>query len=68
MRELKGGDKAMEKIEQEREEIKAFLEAIRTENKAMVKQLASIIVIVGKMRTRKLGIDVMISDLEKKIK
>ncbi|GAI85505.1 unnamed protein product, partial [marine sediment metagenome] len=42
--------------------------AIRTENNTIAKRLASIIVIVKSMRASQLGIDLMITDLEEKIK
>lgn len=55
-------------IKQEKEQIRAFLAAIRTENKAIGNRLASIITIVGSARASQLGIDVMLTDLEEKIK
>lgn len=55
-------------LKQEKKQIKACLAAIRTENNAIAKRLASIIVIVGSTRASQVGIDVMITDLEEKIK
>ncbi|MBA7500357.1 MAG: hypothetical protein GH144_01240 [Clostridia bacterium] len=53
---------------QEREQIKAFLSEIRTQNNAIGKRLASITAIVKSMRASQLGIDVMLTDLEEEIK
>jgi len=55
-------------MREEQKQIKALLKAIRTENNAIAKRLASIIVIVGSTRASQVGIDVMISDLQEKIK
>jgi len=52
---------------QEKEQIKGCLATIRTENNAIAKRLASIIVIVGSTRASQLSIDAMITDLEKKL-
>ncbi|GAI96205.1 unnamed protein product [marine sediment metagenome] len=54
-------------IDKERKQVKAFLAAIRTENNAIAKRLASIIVIVGSTRASQLGIDLMITELEEKL-
>ena len=54
-------------IKQEREQIKAFLAAIRTENNAIANRLASIISLVGSARASQVGIDVMLTDLEEKL-
>ncbi|MBA7667428.1 hypothetical protein ES703_75516 [subsurface metagenome] len=54
-------------INQERKQIRAFVAAIRTENNAIAKRLASIIAIVGSTRASQLGIDLMITDLEEKL-
>ncbi len=64
-RELnKGGDK----IEQEREEIKDFLLEIRKQNTVIGKHLASLINLIGSIRAGQLGISIMITDLEEKIR
>ncbi len=65
-RELKKGERS--KMKEEQKQIRAFLAAVRTENNAIAKRLASIIAIVKSMRASQLGIDVMISDLEEKLK
>ncbi len=65
-RELKKGERS--KMKQEQKQIKAFLEAVRTENNAIAKRLASIIAIVKSMRAGQLGIDIMLTDLEENIK
>lgn len=64
-RELnKGGDK----IEQEREEIKGFLSEIRTQNNAIGQGLAGIIRTVATIKASQIGNDIMISDLQERIK
>jgi uncharacterized protein YlxW (UPF0749 family) len=60
-------DKAGGEIKQEREQVKTFLSEIRTQNNAIAKRLASIIVIIGSTRASQLGIDVMLTDLEENI-
>ncbi|MBA7602360.1 hypothetical protein ES703_09449 [subsurface metagenome] len=54
-------------IKQERKQMKACLAAIRTENNAIAKRLASIISLVGSARASQVGIDVMLTDLEEKL-
>lgn len=61
-------NKIVKQCKQDREQIKAFLSEIRSQNNAIGKGLARIIVIIGSMRASQLGIDVMITDLEEKIK
>jgi len=63
-----GKEARLNKLLQERKQIKSSLEAIRTENNAIANRLASIIVIVGSTRASQVGIDVMLTDLEEKIK
>ncbi|MBA7609101.1 hypothetical protein ES703_16288 [subsurface metagenome] len=53
---------------QKKKQIKVCLARIRTENNAIAKRLASIIVIVGSTRASQLGIDAMITELEAKLK
>jgi len=60
-------DKTGGEIKQEREQVKTFLSEIRTQNNAIAKRLASIIVIIGSTRASQLGIDVMLTDLEENI-
>ena len=55
-------------LDKERKQLKAFLEAIRTENNAIANRLASIIAIVKSTRASQLGIDIMLTELEEKIK
>ncbi len=45
-----------------------IIAAVRTENKAIGKRLASITAIVKSTRASQLGIDVMLTDLEENIK
>ena len=54
-------------IDKERKQIKAALSIIRTENKATGEGLARIIRLIGSMRAHQLGIELMITDLEKKL-
>ena len=61
-------DKTGGEIEQEREEIKGFLSEIRSQNNDIGKDLASLISLIGSARASQLGIDVMLTDLEEKIK
>ena len=61
-------DKTGGEIEQEREEIKGFLSEIRSQNNAIGKDLASLISLIGSARASRLGVDIMISDLQEKIK
>lgn len=64
-RELnKGGDI----IEQEREEIKGFLSEIRSQNNAIGKNLTSGISLISLTKASQLGVSIMISDLEERIK
>jgi len=55
-------------IAKERKQIRAFLAAIRTENNAIAKRLACILPIVASIRASQLGIDLILTDLEEKIK
>ena len=64
-RELKKAERS--KMKEEQKQIKAFLEAIRTENNAIAKRLASIISLVGSARASQVGIGVMLTDLEEKL-
>jgi len=52
----------------ERKQIKATLASIRVENTAIGKQLASMVSLISSARASQLGIDLMITDLEEKIK
>jgi len=61
-------DKAGGEIEQEKEQIKGFLSEIRSQNNAIGKRLASMIAIARSTRASQLGIDLMLTDLEEKIK
>lgn len=54
-------------LAKERKKIKGFIQAIRTENNAIGKRLASVIAIVGSLRTSQLGINVILEELEKKL-
>ncbi|MBA7701181.1 MAG: hypothetical protein GH144_04525 [Clostridia bacterium] len=55
-------------LKQERKQIKATLESIRVSNNAIGKELTGTIKIVGSIRASQLGIDLMLTDLEEKIK
>ncbi|GAI91317.1 unnamed protein product [marine sediment metagenome] len=54
-------------IDKERKQIRAFLAAVREENSAIGKRLASMVSLIGTTRASQLGIDLMITDLEEKL-
>lgn len=54
-------------IDKERKQIRAFIACMREENNAISKGLASMIRIVGAVRASQLGIDLMITELERKL-
>lgn len=54
-------------MKREKKQLRGFLAAIRTENTAIGKQLASVTAIVGAMRASQLGIELIISELEEKL-
>lgn len=60
-------DKEQSIVAKERKQTRATLEAIRTENNAIGKCLARVIGIVGSIRASQLGIDLTISEFEKKL-
>lgn len=55
-------------LKQKKKQIKAILATMRTENNSIANRLASIVAIVGSTRASQVGIDVMISELEAKLK
>ena len=48
-------------------QIKGFIDCVRTENNTLTKELASVISLIGSARTSQLGIEVILSELEKKL-
>jgi len=56
------------KIAKERRQVRAFLATIRTENNAIGKRLAGMIVIFKSIRATHLEIDFMLTQFEKKVK
>lgn len=55
-------------MNEEEQEIIASLETIREENSSIGKCLASLEIITGEMRASQIGVDVMLTDIEDKIK
>jgi len=53
--------------DKEIKQTKAVLATIRTENDTLSKRLASIITLIGSARTSQLGIEVILSEFEKKL-
>ncbi|MBA7667946.1 hypothetical protein ES703_76048 [subsurface metagenome] len=67
------GDKLMspeEKsiIKSERKQIRAFLAAIRIENATIGKELAGLVQRIAKLREAQLGIELLVTEFEKKLK
>lgn len=65
---VKMTDQEKDVLHNERKQIKGLLEAIRTENNVIRKHLTSMISFIETTRASQLGIDIMISDLEEKLK
>ena len=63
-RELKKGERS--KMKEEQKQIRAFLAAVRTENNAIAKRLASIMAIVKSTRASQRGIDIMLTEIEER--
>jgi len=54
-------------IKQEKKQLRGFLAAIRTENETIGKRLACILPIVASIRASQLGIELTLSEFEKKL-
>lgn len=60
--------KEKDTIAREKKQLQGFIDCIRTENEAIGKRLASMISLVGSLRASQLGIGLILTDLEKKLK
>lgn len=58
------GNKELSKKEKQ---ILGFVQSIKTENKALANQLASLMSLLGNMRANQLGTDLILSELKKKL-
>ena len=54
-------------INKEKKQLKAFIGCLRTESDAIGKQLSSMISIIASVRANQLGINVILTELEKKL-
>jgi len=55
-------------IKSERKQIRAFLAAIRIENATIGKELAGLVQRIAKLREAQLGIELLVTEFEKKLK
>lgn len=55
-------------VDKEKKQLRAFIDCLRTENNAIGKELAKMIKLVANTRTSQLGIDLMLTELEAKLK
>lgn len=54
-------------VAKEKKQLQAFIDCLREENNAIGKRLASMIATIGSARASQLGIDLMLTELEKKL-
>lgn len=55
-------------IVKERKQIKGFLEAIRTENNTISKELSGLVAKIAKLRGAEVAIELILQEFEKKLK
>jgi len=55
-------------IDKEKKQLQALIDSLRTENNAIGHELSKMIKLVANVRASQLGIDMMLTDLEKKLK
>jgi len=55
-------------VDKEKKQFQALIDSLRTENNAIGHELAKMIKLVANTRASQLGIDMMLTDLEEKLK
>lgn len=55
-------------VDKEKKQLQAFIDSLRSESNAIGSELAKMIKLVANVRASQLGIDMMLTELEKKLK
>ena len=55
-------------VDKEKKQLRAFIACLRTESNAIGKELSKMIQLVSNVRARQLGINLMLTELETKLK